>query len=67
MKLSNAMNNKPRKYQKFETALDRKAKKAEKLRLRNVREQTYLNNQSTDSDDDFDIDEYDNLYKKDLE
>lgn len=60
MKLYNTMNKKSRNFQKYETPLDRKAKKAEQLRRRSVREQTELNNRSEyyDDEDDYDSDDY---------
>jgi hypothetical protein len=63
MKLYNTMNKKSRNFPKYETPLDRKAKKAEQLRLRNVREQTDLNNRSQyyDEEDDYEYGDEKNL------
>lgn len=63
MKLYNTMNKKSRNFPKYEIPIEeRKAKKAERLRLRNVREQIDLNNRSQyDEDDDYDYGDDKNL------
>ncbi len=65
MKLSNSMN-KQHKYQRFETSFDRKAKKAEKLHLRQLREQDSINMQFGEDEDDY-LDELDEEENKELE
>ena len=48
MKFSNMNNNSRNKFQKYESAFDRKAKKAEQLRFRNTRERMELNSRKDD-------------------
>lgn len=56
MKFSN-MNNSRSKFQKYESAFDRKAKKAEQLRFRNTRERMELNSRSEDEYDEYEDDD----------
>lgn len=64
MKFSNMNNNSRSKFQKYESAFDRKAKKAEQLRFRNTRERMELNSRS---DDDYDEYEDDDTQEETLE
>lgn len=63
MKLYNTMNKKSRNFSKYEIPIEeRKAKKAERLHLRNIREQIDLNNRSQyDDEDDYEYDDDKNL------
>jgi|Laugresbdmm110sn_1035088.scaffolds.fasta_scaffold101855_2 hypothetical protein len=57
MKFSNMNNNSRSKFQKYESAFDRKAKKAEQLRFRNTRERMELNSRSEDEYDEYEDDD----------
>ena len=57
MKFSNMNNNSRSKFQKYESAFDRKAKKAEQLRFRNTRERMELNSRSEDDYDEYEDDD----------
>lgn len=57
MKFFNMNNNSRNKFQKYESAFDRKAKKAEQLRFRNTRERMELNSRSEDDYDEYEDDD----------
>jgi hypothetical protein len=57
MKFSNMNNNSRSKFQKYESAFDRKAKKAEQLRFRNTRERMELNSRSEEDYDEYEDDD----------
>jgi hypothetical protein len=59
MKFSNMNNNSRNKFQKYESAFDRKAKKAEQLRFRNTRERMELNSRSEEDYDPYFVPGYD--------